>query len=163
MAFYQIRQEQFIQADLERVWDFISAPENLKKITPPSMGFDITGKSAEGKMYPGMIITYIVRPVLHIPTKWMTEITHVKPLKYFVDEQRIGPYKLWHHQHKIEARDGGVLMTDIVTYAPPFGILGRITNRLLIRKKLKEIFDYRFNALEEYFTQLNKRTSSGTL
>lgn len=163
MAFYQIRHEQFIQSDLETVWDFISAPENLKKITPPYMGFDITSRSGEGKMYEGMIITYIVRPVFNLPTKWMTEITHVEELKYFVDEQRIGPYKLWHHQHRIEARDGGVVMTDIVTYAPPFGFFGRIANTLMIRRKLKEIFNYRFRAIEDYFSHLNKITPSGVL
>lgn len=151
MAFYQLKRKQFIPARLDEVWDFMSKPENLKKITPTYMGFDITAKSREGKMYPGMMISYMVRPVFQIPTTWVTEITKVKENEYFIDEQRIGPYRLWHHEHHLEAQDGGVLMTDIVSYAPPFGILGRMANTFLIRRKLKAIFDYRVAALEKYF------------
>jgi ligand-binding SRPBCC domain-containing protein len=102
-------------------------------------------------MYAGMIITYIVKPLLGLPLKWMTEITHVKDKEYFVDEQRVGPYKMWHHQHKIEAIDGGVLMTDIVTYIPPFGFIGGIANKLFIKKQLNEIFSYRTIAVEKRF------------
>ncbi len=98
-----------------------------------------------------MIITYVVRPVLNIPTNWVTEITHVKEGEFFVDEQRMGPYTLWHHQHKIEPIDGGVLMTDIVTYIPPFGFIGAIANKLFIRNKLKEIFSFRTKAVEDIF------------
>jgi ligand-binding SRPBCC domain-containing protein len=112
------------------------------------MGFDITSKDSPDKMYPGLIITYKVSPLLGIKTNWMTEITQVQNKKFFIDEQRVGPYKLWHHQHFVEEIEGGVLMRDIVTYQPPFGILGAIMNSLVIRKKLKEIFDYRFKALE---------------
>ena len=102
-------------------------------------------------MYPGMIITYKVSPLLGIKLNWMTEITNVKEYEYFVDEQRIGPYSLWHHQHKIEPIDGGVLMTDIVTYQPPFGFIGAIANSLIIKKRLQQIFDYRSIALEKRF------------
>lgn len=151
MSHFQIIQTQKIPASLEAVWDFISSPENLKKITPEYMGFNITSKSGEGKMYPGMIIAYKVSPILNLPLTWVTEITHVKELEFFVDEQRIGPYKIWHHQHKISAIDHGVLMTDIVTYQPPFGILGNIANSLFIKKQLKEIFDFRTLAVEKEF------------
>jgi ligand-binding SRPBCC domain-containing protein len=99
MAFYQFKREQFIQADLATVWDFISSPANLKKITPPYMGFDITSGDLPEKMYQGMIISYKVSPFWGIKTDWVTEITHIKELEYFVDEQRMGPYALWHHQH----------------------------------------------------------------
>jgi ligand-binding SRPBCC domain-containing protein len=115
------------------------------------MGFEVTSNSYSNKMYAGMIITYIVKPVLGIPLNWITEITHVKEKAYFVDEQRMGPYKMWHHQHKIEAIDGGVLMTDIVTYVPPFGFIGTIANRLFIKNQLQQIFDCRTTALEELF------------
>lgn len=98
-----------------------------------------------------MIITYKVTPLLGINLNWMTEITHVKEFEYFVDEQRIGPYSMWHHQHKLEAIEGGVLMTDIVTYQPPLGILGAVANSLLIKNKLAEIFEYRKVALEKRF------------
>ena len=149
--YYQFHQTQKIPASIDQVWDFMSSPDNLKKITPPYMGFDVISNSNSKIMYPGMIITYIVRPILNIPTHWVTEITHVKEGEFFVDEQRMGPYTLWHHQHKIEPIDGGVLMTDIVTYIPPFGFIGAIANKLFIRKKLKEIFEFRTQAVDKIF------------
>ncbi|OGU60644.1 MAG: hypothetical protein A2X64_07910 [Ignavibacteria bacterium GWF2_33_9] len=151
MAFYQFTQTQKIPANLDFVWDFISRPDNLKEITPPYMGFNVTSNSGDIKMYAGMIITYIVKPLLGIPMKWITEISHVKDKEYFVDEQRMGPYKMWHHQHKIEAIEGGVLMTDIVTYIPPLGFIGAIANTLFIRNQLQKIFYYRTKAVEEKF------------
>lgn len=98
-----------------------------------------------------MIISYKVSPVAGVKTTWVTEITQVREKKYFVDEQRIGPYAMWHHEHIIEPIENGVLMTDIVSYQPPFGFLGSIANKLLIKKKLKEIFDYRTKAVIEIF------------
>lgn len=151
MAYYQIIQTQKIPASMDQVWDFISKPGNLKKITPSSMDFVVTSNNGDDDMYAGMIVTYVLRPMLGIRTKWVTEITHVKNKEYFVDEQRLGPYKMWHHQHKIEPIEGGVLMTDIVTYIPPMGWLGAIANSLFIRKKLKEIFDFRTQAVNENF------------
>ncbi len=151
MAFYQLVTVQKIPASIDEVWDFISSPSNLKKITPPHMGFEITNNMDGKKMYPGMIITYKVSPLLSIKLDWMTEITHVEEKKYFVDEQRIGPYKMWHHQHKIEPIPNGVLMVDIVTYQPPFGILGVLAQKLIIKNQLDEIFDFRYKALEIYF------------
>ena len=141
---------------MDEVWNFISSPENLKRITPDYMGFDITSGSLPEKMYEGLIISYKVSPVAGIKTTWVTEITHIEEKKFFVDEQRIGPYKLWHHQHHIQAIDNGVLMHDIVSYAPPFGPLGAIANTLLISKKLNEIFDYRFQALNQIFGNYEK-------
>jgi ligand-binding SRPBCC domain-containing protein len=155
MAFYQIIRTQKIPASVTDVWDFISSPANLKEITPPNMGFIVTNNTGIGKMYAGMIITYKVSPLLGIPLNWMTEITHVKDLEYFVDEQRVGPYKMWHHQHKIEAIENGVLMTDIVTYVPPFGFIGAIANLLIIKQQLNTIFDYRTIAVEKRFGKYN--------
>ncbi len=152
MPFYQKIQEQKIKASLDEVWDFISSPRNLKEITPKYMGFDIITPDIPDKMYQGMIIGYKVSPLLGIKTSWLTEITHVVDKKYFVDEQRIGPYKLWHHQHILEElSDGSVLMKDIVTYQPPFGFLGAIANTILIRKKLNEIFAFRNQAVDKRF------------
>ncbi|MCX6199053.1 MAG: SRPBCC family protein [Bacteroidetes bacterium] len=151
MAFYQLNTTQKLPASIHQVWDFISSPINLKEITPEHMGFRVTGNTGLEKMYPGMIISYKVSPLFGIKLDWMTEITQVKELEYFVDEQRIGPYTMWHHQHKIEPIEGGVLMTDIVTYQPPLGFLGAIANSLIIKKQLKEIFDYRTVALEKRF------------
>jgi ligand-binding SRPBCC domain-containing protein len=115
------------------------------------MGFQITNEPIAEKMYAGMIIAYKVSPILGIPMDWVTEITQVKDKEYFVDEQRVGPYAIWHHQHRLTPIEGGVLMEDIISYKPPFGILGAIANRLLIQGQLKTIFDFRFTAVEKEF------------
>ena len=151
MAFYQFIKTQKLPVSVSEIWNFISTPANLKEITPPHMGFDITSKTDGEKIYPGMIITYKVRPLLGIKLNWVTEITHVKEHEYFVDEQRMGPYAMWHHQHKIEEIEGGVLMTDIVSYQPPLGILGALANALFIRNQLQRIFDFRTVVLENRF------------
>lgn len=151
MAFYQFSKTQKIPATVDTVWEFIASPANLKKITPPYMGFEVTSNSGAETMYAGMIISYIVKPVLGIPLKWVTEISQVKEKQYFVDEQRMGPYTLWHHQHKIEVIEGGVLMTDIVSYIPPLGILGALANSLFIKRQLEEIFEFRRQAMESTF------------
>ena len=151
MAFYQFIHEQLFHASVEEMWRFISAPKNLKEITPDYMGFEVTTPYLSEKMYAGMIISYKVSPVLNFKVDWVTEITHVKENEFFVDEQRIGPYKLWHHQHHLIQMQEGVLMRDIVTYQPPFGILGALANKLLISKKLNEIFNYRKVVLEKKF------------
>nr|WP_320120613.1 SRPBCC family protein [uncultured Marinifilum sp.] len=151
MAFYQFYREQKINASINEVWDFISSPKNLKEITPDYMGFDIISSNLPEKMYSGMIITYKVSPLLGIKTTWVSEITQVRDRSYFVDEQRVGPYSIWHHQHIIEPIPNGVLMKDIVSYQPPLGFLGAIANHLIIKKKLQEIFEYRKKILELKF------------
>jgi ligand-binding SRPBCC domain-containing protein len=148
---YQLRFEQKIPTNIENVWNFISDPRNLKKITPSYMGFQITNEPIAEKMYAGMIIAYKVTPLLNIPLQWVTEITHVQEMEYFVDEQRIGPYLLWHHQHRISEIEGGTLMQDIVSYKPPFGPLGIMANSLIIEGQLKSIFEYRFQAVVREF------------
>jgi ligand-binding SRPBCC domain-containing protein len=154
MGFYQLHKTQRIPANLDEVWDFIASPANLKKITPPYMGFDITSELLTHKMYPGMIISYKVSPILGIKMTWVTEITHIKDKEYFVDEQRIGPYAIWHHEHKLEPIEGGVLMTDIVSYKPPLFFLGSIANSVLIKKQLQKIFDYRKKAIGKMFGEM---------
>jgi len=155
MGFYQLYRTQKIPATIEQVWDFISSPANLKKITPGYMGFNITSKLLSEKMYPGMIISYKVSPVLGIKMTWVTEITQVKEKEYFVDEQRVGPYLMWHHEHKLEPIEGGVLMIDIVSYKPPFGFFGSIANSVFIKKQLKEIFDFRTVTVENIFGKID--------
>lgn len=151
MAITQFYAEQKIPAKMEEIWDFISSPLNLSKITPPHMGFKITSRSLSEKMYEGMIITYKVSPLPGFRTNWMTEITHIKELEYFVDEQRLGPYKIWHHEHFIEPIENGVLMRDLVTYVPPFGFLGSIANQLLIKNQIKKIFEFRKQAMNKIY------------
>src|SRR5690606_14890427 len=130
MGFYQLKKEQIINQPVSVLWDFISDPGNLKKITPDYMGFDITSANLPGKMYEGMIINYKISPLLSIKTIWDTKITHIEEGNYFVDDQRVGPYALWHHQLFLEYTVGGTLMADIVSYRSPFCVLGSIANRL---------------------------------
>ena len=148
---YSLKTVQNIPISLDAAWDFFSSPANLKEITPSNLGFQIVSKYHGEKMYPGQIIEYIVKPILEIPLYWMTEITHVEDKKYFVDEQRFGPYTMWHHQHHFRAVDGGVEMTDIVHYKLPLWILGDIANTIMVKNQLKGIFDYRFEAVKQRF------------
>ncbi len=151
MGLQSITTNQRIPISLDKAWEFISSPENLKKITPPAMGFHITSEFSGEKMYPGMIISYIVKPFLGIPVRWITEITHLQEPEYFVDEQRFGPYSFWHHKHFLKVIDGGVEMIDIVHYKVPFWFIGDIINFLFIRKQLSKIFSYRYKKVEELF------------
>ena len=149
---HTIKTKQFLKSDIQTLWEFMSSPSNLAKITPSYMGFDIlSDKEDVQKMYPGQIIEYYVKPVAGLKMHWVTEITHVENLHYFVDEQRFGPYSLWHHKHFLKQAEGGVEMIDIVHYKIPFGFIGKIAHALFIKKKLKQIFDYRYNKLEEMF------------
>ena len=154
MFYTQIVQKQILKSDLQTVWNFISSPNNLEKITPDDMSFKITSKNINESMYPGMIITYKVTPLLKIPLTWVTEITHVKEKNFFVDEQKIGPYKLWHHQHILKEVEEGVLMIDIITYQPPLGFIGALLNFLFIKKKVTHIFKFRYNVLEKLFNKV---------
>ena len=147
---HQLTFTQILRTDQVTAWKFISDPRNLARITPAEMSFTIVGQPSEN-MYPGQIIQYKVSPLAGIKMNWVTEITHVKEGKYFVDEQRFGPYAFWHHQHFIEQVESGVLMTDILHYKIPFGLLGKLVNALFIRKKLGHIFSFRYAELERLF------------
>lgn len=150
MKIYTKSSKQNIPISLEEAWAFLSNPRNLKEITPPYMGFNILS-GADREMYPGQIIQYIVTPVLGIKAKWVTEITHVVDKKYFVDEQRFGPYAFWHHKHFIREIPGGVEMEDIIDYKVPMRILGQLVHPFLVKPKLDEIFEYRQKKLIELF------------
>jgi ligand-binding SRPBCC domain-containing protein len=151
MALFQFYREQEINAQVDELWDFISLPQNLKRITPNYMGFEIDAKHLSERIYPGMIIPYRVSPLFGIKMNWVTEITHLIERELFVDEQRVGPYKMWHHEHKIMPINKGTLMTDLVTYRPPLGLLGRMANNFVIKRKLNEIFDHRKDSLIRIF------------
>ncbi len=150
MKIYTKHTKQNLPISVEEAWNFLSDPNNLKTITPDYMGFTILS-GADRPMYPGQLIQYIVTPILGIKTKWVTEITHVENQKYFVDEQRFGPYSLWHHKHFINEIPGGVEMEDIVDYKVPAGILGQMVHPYLVKPKLDEIFEYRKHKLVELF------------
>lgn len=152
MKSYHLKFVQLLPISLEEAWDFFSSPMNLAEITPADMAFTVTSdREGQEKMYPGMIITYKIAPVMGIKLNWMTEITHVKEYSYFVDEQRFGPYRFWHHQHHFKAIAGGVEMHDILTYGLPAGIFGNIANSLFVADKLQAIFNYRKAKIIERF------------
>lgn len=155
MAAHSIKTVQKIPVSLKEAWDFFSNPANLQTITPANMGFKIISEYHGEKMYPGQVIEYKVSPIFNIPLYWMTEITHVEELNYFIDVQRKGPYALWHHQHHFKEIEGGVEMTDIVHYKNPLGFVGGIANSLFVKKQLKNIFKYRFNKVEELLGKWN--------
>ncbi len=148
---YSIKTVQKIPISLTEAWAFFSKPDNLKHITPAELGFNIISKHHGENMYGGQIIEYTVSPVLGIPLYWMTEITHVHDQNYFVDEQRYGPYSLWHHQHHFRAIENGVEMTDIVHYKLPLFFLGDIAHALFVKAQLQKIFDHRVTAVENRF------------
>jgi ligand-binding SRPBCC domain-containing protein len=148
----KLKQTQFLPISLDQAWDFFSSPKNLNEVTPEDMVFEITSELPE-KMYEGLIITYRIKPMLNIPVDWMTEITHIKEKEFFVDEQRKGPYHIWHHEHHFKAVEGGVLMTDLLYYDIGKSIFGWIAGKLFVHKKVQQIFDYRYRKLEGFFTK----------
>lgn len=151
MAVYTLRRTQIISATLQECWAFFSDARNLARITPPSLGFEVLTELPP-EVYPGLMIEYRVRPLFGIPMTWVSEITHVRAPHSFVDDQRVGPYSLWHHEHSYrELGDGRVECTDLVHYAPPFGPLGALMHPWLIAPRLAEIFDYRTQVLGEVF------------
>ena len=148
---YSLKYVQLLPVSLETAWDYFSRPSNLRDITPPRLNFKIISRYQGDRMYPGQVIEYKVHPIAGISLYWMTEITHVKPLEYFVDEQRYGPYSLWHHQHHFRETDGGVEMTDIVHYKIPFWFIGDLANSIFVKKQLEDIFKFRNEKAEMVF------------
>ena len=136
-------------------WEFFSRPENLARITPPNLGFEVTSALPE-RMYAGMIVTYRVQPFGGLWVPWITEITQVREPEFFVDEQRSGPYRLWHHQHQFQVIDGGVEMTDLVHYQLPFGRLGDLLAGGTVARRVAAIFAYRQQVLAQLFGELTE-------
>lgn len=147
---HTLHREQIIPTSVDVLWDYFSAPQNLNDMTPHDMNFQIV-RGGDVKMYEGQIIEYRVEFIRGIRSLWLTEIAHVREKEYFVDEQRVGPYRFWYHEHKFESVAGGVKMTDHVTYAAPFGFLGDVVNAAWIRRRLDAIFDFRQRRIIELF------------
>ena len=154
MKIFKIHTKQKLPITIEEGWGFLSNPKNLSCITPNYMKFKINDCDFK-PVYQGQIIQYTVRHLLNIPLKWVTEITHVVNDNYFVDEQRFGPYSLWHHKHFLREIDGGIEMEDIIHYKIPLGFIGEFLNFLFIKNQLKEIFEYRKNKLIEIFGEIS--------
>ena len=151
MAVHVFRRTQVISATVESAWEFFSDPRNLARITPPALDFTVLSELPE-RVHPGLMIEYRVRPLLGIPVRWLTEITHVEEGKFFVDEQRIGPYRIWHHEHRFTALpDGRVEIADRVTYVLPFGPLGNLAHPFLVAPQLEKIFAFREKAVARIF------------
>ena len=151
VAVHQLIRHQQIHGSLQEVWRFFSNPANLQALTPEYMAFTVTSEKTDKEIYPGQIITYTVSPLLHIPLFWMTEIRQVIPMKMFIDEQRRGPYRMWHHQHRFEEKNGGVWMEDHVHYELPFWLLGEMANKIFVHRQLNEIFEFRRKKVDELF------------
>lgn len=154
-AIYQLSAKINLPLSLDDAWKFLSDPSNLKVITPDYMGFKIIS-SPEEAMYAGQIISYKVSPLLGLKMNWVTEITHVEDRKYFVDEQRFGPYAMWHHKHFLKEIEGGTEITDVVHYKLPVSIIANRFHSILVKPKLKEIFEYRTKALLTMFGEYDK-------
>ncbi|MEZ4753932.1 MAG: SRPBCC family protein [Bdellovibrionota bacterium] len=150
---YKLHKKQFLPISKEEAWSFFSNPNNLPSITPPKLGFKVENESPD-YIYPGQVHLYTVRPLLGIPLTWMTEITHVEEGKFFVDEQRTGPYAIWHHEHHFRETEGGVEVEDLIHYKLPFWIFGDIANFLIVKRDLEYIFNYRNKILGERFGSL---------
>ena len=149
---HQFVREQFVPGDPVTVWEFFATPRNLATITPPAMRFEIVGR-LPAAMYAGQMIEYRVGVFPGFATSWLTEITHVRPGEYFVDEQRVGPYRLWHHEHHFTPVPGklGLQMTDRITYDAGWGPIGGLVNAVWLRRKLAAIFDFRSARIAELF------------
>jgi len=154
MSVYILQRTQQLPISIGQAWDFFSRPDNLQDITPAYMNFRILSNSNSKEMYAGQVITYKVSPLFGIPLFWMTEITHVKDREYFVDEQRFGPYALWHHTHRFKEIPGGVEMLDMVHYKMPFGWLGQLLAGWFVKRQVEGIFDYRYKVLQDRFGKM---------
>jgi ligand-binding SRPBCC domain-containing protein len=153
MPIYKLERTEIVQTSLENCWQFFSDPRNLAKITAPSLKLQVQSALPE-QIYPGQLIEYIVRPLLGIPVRWLTEIVQVDSPRYFADEQRVGPYRMWHHEHFFrEIGDAVTECRDLVHYIPPFGPMGALLDALFIKGQLAKIFDFRAQVL----TQLLER------
>ncbi len=150
MKIYEIHSTQKLPISKKEAWDFLSNPRNLQEIMPADMGFKILS-GADRKMFTGQILQYKVTPLPLFSTKWVTEITHVEELSYFVDIQLSGPYKMWHHKHFIKEIEGGVEVEDLVHYVVPFGWLGQLLHPIIIQPKLNQIFEARTKKMTELF------------
>jgi ligand-binding SRPBCC domain-containing protein len=150
---YSLHSEQKLPISLEHAWNFFSDPKNLNTITPNDMKF-ITLSGDDKKMFQGQIIHYKISPFPLVTLEWVTEISHVENKKFFVDEQRFGPYAFWHHKHFFTEIKGGIYMEDIVHYKVPFGIIGKLFHPLIVQPKLKKIFEFRTRKLIELFGEL---------
>lgn len=161
MVLYRIERSQVLPISIDTAWQFFSSPGNLPLITPPWLNLKIIGP-VSAHMQAGMLIHYHVTPLFGLRMSWLSEITHVDAPRFFVDEQRLGPYRLWHHEHFFHRCDAGVQVDDIVTYALKYASMGTLVHAIWIQKRLQMIFDYRSSALHRRFGTTAASTHGGT-
>lgn len=150
MKIYHFEQQQILPISREEAWEFFANPQNLAKLTPNWMGLTMEEEPPQ-KIYPGMLMTQKVRPLLGIPLTWLTEITHIEEGSYFIDEQRIGPYAFWQHEHRLRETIAGTVLIDRLHYALPFGFIGRLAHELTVKQKVAAVFRYRYEVLGKMF------------
>jgi len=158
LKIHRIQQSQFLPLTLDEAWLFFATPKNLEAMTPPFLNFRILSDVPD-VVHSGLMIEYRIRAVFGIPMRWLTEIKHVEKRTRFVDEQRIGPFPFWYHEHRFEAVEGGIVMEDEVHYVMPWSILGGFIHWVFIRRRLLEIFRFRKCYLTERFAD-SARTKS---
>ena len=160
MSIYRIERSQVLPISVGTAWQFFSSPGNLNSITPPWLNLKIIG-SVCPHIRAGMLINYHVTPLFGLRMSWLSEITHVDAPRFFVDEQRLGPYRIWHHEHFFQTREAGVQVDDIVSYALKYAALGTLIHKIWIKKRLQMIFDYRFSTLKRRFGSTSESTAGG--
>lgn len=153
---YELYRKQILPISIDQAWEFFKNPHNLGKITPAHMGFRILNE-VESPMFEGQIIKYKIAPFPGMPLDWMTEITKIREPFFFIDEQRHGPYKVWHHEHWFKEVEQGVEMIDRVNYVLPFGPLGKLVHALIVKRQLQQIFAYRNKRLIEIFGTVGEK------
>lgn len=147
---YTLKVKQELKMSLDKAWSFFSNPNNLSKITPENMGFNITSDIPK-LIYEGQIITYKVSPFLGLKMNWVTEITHIKDKEYFIDEQRFGPYSMWHHEHYFKSKGDKTEIIDKVSFKVPFSFIGRLFTPIIVIPQLKKIFNHRTETLHKKY------------
>ena len=161
MKVHCLEREQTLPVSLSEAWEFFSDSNNLDAMTPPDLGFETSSGNHE-LMFQGQIIVHRIQLAPLVSTNWVTEITHVKDREYFIDEQRSGPYRFWHHLHRFEECEQGTKMLDRVHYALPFYPFGDIALPL-VRSKLNHIFDFRKTTLEDRFGSISEERPVGSV
>ena len=155
MKLERIQTIQRLPIQIEEAWDFFTSPKNMRLISPHWLDYRLTMEPPE-YLHPGTIVSASIRPIPIYSTNWISEITHVRPLQFYISEQRVGPFKMWHHEHYFRAHDEGVELEDIIMYGMPFGKVGSLVHNMFIRKKLHEAFSFRAQALEQRFGTISK-------
>jgi ligand-binding SRPBCC domain-containing protein len=147
----RIEQRQFLpRTSLDEVWEFLANPRTVAAVSPPDLGLRVTSEPPV-RVYPGLIVTYDLEVLPRVRWHWVTEVTHIREGRLLVDEQRFGPFRMWHHEHHLAAHDGGVEVRDLITYALPLGPLGVLADLVLVSHRLERTFAFRRRVLAQRF------------